>query len=82
MEKIGFAGVSILGFGDGEIILNFPVGPMYSQGKSHRTENRKTKLKSTYRHAKVHNSRTFTARLKTAKKRWRDPFLRVLTSLR
>lgn len=43
MEKIGFAGVSILRFGDGEIILNFPVGPMYSQGKSHRTENRKTK---------------------------------------
>ena len=31
MEKIGFAGVSILRFGDGEIILNFPVGPRYSQ---------------------------------------------------
>ena len=55
---------------------------MYSQGKSHRTENRKTKWKSMYRHAKVHNSRTFTARLKTAKRRWGDPFLRVLTSLR
>ena len=80
MEKIGFAGVSILGFGDGEIILNFPVDPMYSQGKSHRTENRKTKWKSIYQHAKVHNPRIFTARLKTAKRRWGDPFLRVLTA--